>query len=170
MTTSGYFLTFFLTVTSHWPSLTIIDLFHLKQLAMEMNGINRSTEDVFNHHMDAFLRKDLKDLATDFNEKSIFITSTGEKRIGVDAISDAYSQIFQSLEQGSAFDLKQVNIEDDIVFLEWTLKSPSININDGVDTFVIRDGSIHAQTVRYSMMQEAVAGQPQSSPDSHSIS
>jgi ketosteroid isomerase-like protein len=133
---------------------------------MTMNGINRSTQEVFEHHMDAFSRKNLEDLATDFNNESILIMSPGAKSVGVDAISQAYSEIFKSMQEGTIFTVKQVITEGDIVFLEWTLSSQSSGAVEGVDTFVIRQGIIYAQTVKIFGMPEALAIESESAVDS----
>jgi hypothetical protein len=36
-----------------------------------------------------------------------------------------------------------------VLFLEWAADSAVNRVDDGVDTFVFRDGMIWAQTVRY---------------------
>ena len=41
--------------------------------------------------------------------------------------------------------------EGDVLFLEWVADSASTRVDDGVDTFVFRNGLIRAQTVRYSL-------------------
>ena len=42
-------------------------------------------------------------------------------------------------------------VEGEIAFLEWTATGEGGRINDGVDTFLIRDGHIVAKTVRYTV-------------------
>lgn len=123
---------------------------------MTTTVMNRTTEEVFNHHMDAFLRKDLDDIISDFGENSIFINSFGTKAVGLEAIKTAYSELLQSIEEGTTFAVKQVIIERDIVFLEWTSDSPSSVVNDGLDTNVIRDGKIYAQTVKFSITPKTI--------------
>jgi len=36
-----------------------------------------------------------------------------------------------------------------VLLLEWTADSATNRVDDGVDTFVFRDGTIWVQTVRY---------------------
>lgn len=116
---------------------------------MTTNVLTRTSEEVFNHHMDAFLRKDFKELASDFTDESILISSAGTKAVGANAITEAYRELIGSFEEGTTFAVKQVIMEGDVVFLEWTSDSPSSAVKDGVDTNVIRDGKIVVQTVRY---------------------
>jgi hypothetical protein len=39
--------------------------------------------------------------------------------------------------------------EDDVLFIEWKAESENAKVEDGIDTFVFRDGMIRVQTVRY---------------------
>jgi len=49
---------------------------------------------------------------------------------------------------GAKFDITTMIIEDDIVYIEWSAQGTQ-NVATGTDTFVIRDGQIHAQTVKF---------------------
>ena len=112
----------------------------------------KSTKEIFNHHLESFSKKDLGEIAKDFNEHSIYINSLGVEALGVDSIMKIYKQYFESQEQGTTSSIKNMIIEGDIVFLELKSDSPSTYINDGVDTFVIRDGYIYAQTAKFTVI------------------
>jgi hypothetical protein len=43
------------------------------------------------------------------------------------------------------------NFADDILLLEWKATSEKTKAEDGIDTFVFRDGMIRVQTVRYTL-------------------
>jgi hypothetical protein len=43
-------------------------------------------------------------------------------------------------------------IEQNIGFLEWTADSDTHIVTDGVDSYVIQDGYIRAQTIHYTLM------------------
>lgn len=111
----------------------------------------RTTEEIFKNRLDAFSKRDIERLAADFTDHSIYISSTGAKAIGVNAIMEIYRSYFQHLEPGTTSAIKTMVIEGDIVFLEWTSDSPSSYVNDGVDTFVMRDGFIYAQTAKFTV-------------------
>lgn len=51
----------------------------------------------------------------------------------------------------AAWELKTQIYHDDVLFLEWAADSASTRIEDGIDTFVFRDGLIRVQTVRYTV-------------------
>ena len=55
---------------------------------------------------------------------------------------------FKILEKESGSNIISETIEGEIVFSEWTFESPSVKISDGIDTFIIRNGYIVAQTMR----------------------
>jgi len=38
-----------------------------------------------------------------------------------------------------------------VLFIEWTADSEKTKVDDGIDTFVFRDGLIRVQTVRYTL-------------------
>jgi hypothetical protein len=43
---------------------------------------------------------------------------------------------------------------DDILFLEWSAESAHTRVEDGIDTFVFREGLIRVQTVRYTLQRK----------------
>jgi hypothetical protein len=44
--------------------------------------------------------------------------------------------------------------ENDVLLLEWTADSAKTKIDDGVDTFVFKNGFIRARTVRYTLLRK----------------
>jgi hypothetical protein len=44
--------------------------------------------------------------------------------------------------------------EGDVLFIEWSADSEKTRVEDGIDTFVFRDGEIVVQTVRYTLQQK----------------
>lgn len=50
--------------------------------------------------------------------------------------------------------LKTELYENDLLLLEWTADSAKTKIDDGIDTFVFKDGFIRAQTVRYTLQRK----------------
>lgn len=119
-----------------------------------MNNQPKTTKEIFNHHLEAFAKKDLDEIAADFNENSIYINSLGVIALGRENIIKIYQQYFETQEKGTTSTIRNMVIEGDIVFLEWTADSLSSKINDGVDTFVIRDGFIYAQTAKFTVLSK----------------
>ena len=48
--------------------------------------------------------------------------------------------------------------DGDVLFLEWTATAAATKVEDGIDTFIFRDGQIRLQTVRYTLQRRAEAG------------
>jgi hypothetical protein len=109
----------------------------------------RSPQEVFNHHVQALGAEDLDEIVADFSDDAIFITPAGVLR-GKDSIRQAFAGVLSQLPQAT-WDLKTILFEDDILFLEFGAEGGGNRIDDGVDTFVFRDGLIRVQTVRYTL-------------------
>jgi ketosteroid isomerase-like protein len=109
----------------------------------------RSPQEVFNHHVQALGAEDLDEIVADFSDDAIFITPAGVLR-GKDSIRQAFAGVLSQLPQAT-WDLKNIIFEDDILFLEFRAEGGGNRIDDGVDTFVFRDGLIRVQTVRYTL-------------------
>jgi len=52
----------------------------------------------------------------------------------------------------AAWTLKTQLYEGDVLFLEWAAEAGATRVEDGIDTFVFRDGLIRVQTVRYTLL------------------
>lgn len=75
------------------------------------------------------------------------ITPAGIAR-GKEGIRQLFVKLLDDI-PNALWDLKTQIFEGDILFLEWTANSAVSRVDDGVDTFVFRDGTIWAHTVRY---------------------
>ncbi len=107
----------------------------------------RTTKEVWEHHCIAFADANIDDVMFDFAEDAIYIT-TGKVISGKENIRKQYDSHFKAQVPGSSSKIISETIEGEIVLFEWIADTPSIYILDGVDTFVIRNGFIVAQTVR----------------------
>ena len=61
-----------------------------------------------------------------------------------------FTQLLSDLPNAS-WALKTQIFDGDLLFLEWAADSAATHADDGVDTFVFRDGLIRVQTARYSV-------------------
>jgi SnoaL-like domain len=109
----------------------------------------RSPQEVFNHHVQALGAEDLDEIVADDSEDAIFITPAGVLR-GNDSIRQAFAGVLGEVPQAT-WDLKTTIFADDILLLEWGAEGGGNRIQDGIDTFVVRDGRIRVQTVRYTL-------------------
>jgi len=51
--------------------------------------------------------------------------------------------------------LKTLIYEGDVLFLEWAADAAATRVEDGIDTFVFRDGLIRVQTLRYTLQYKS---------------
>jgi uncharacterized protein (TIGR02246 family) len=109
----------------------------------------RSPQEVFDHHAQALGAEDLEEIVADYSDDAVFITPAGVLR-GKDGIRQAFTKLLSEVPQAT-WDLKTTIYEDDILFLEWGAEGGGNRIEDGIDTFVFRDGLIRVQTVRYTL-------------------
>jgi ketosteroid isomerase-like protein len=109
----------------------------------------RSPQEVFGHHAQALGAEDLDEIVADYSDDAVFITPTGVQR-GKDGIRQAFTKLLGEVPQ-AAWDIKTTIYEGDILFLEWGAEGGGNRIEDGIDTFVFRDGLIRVQTVRYTL-------------------
>ncbi len=111
--------------------------------------MTRTPEEVFQHHGQALGAGDLDEIVADYAEDAVFISPAGVKR-GKDGIREAFTELLADV-PNAAWDLKTLIFEDDVLFLEWAAVSSATKVEDGIDTFVFRDGLIRVQTVRYTL-------------------
>jgi ketosteroid isomerase-like protein len=109
----------------------------------------RSPQEVFGHHAQALGAEDLEEIVADYSNDAIFITPAGVLR-GKDGIRQAFTKLLGELPQ-AAWDIRTTLYEDDIMLLEWGAEGGGNRVDDGIDTFVFRDGLIRVQTVRYTL-------------------
>ena len=113
--------------------------------------MTRTPEEVFAHHVQALGAGDLDGIVADYTDDAVFITPAGVKR-GKDGIREGFTQLLADV-PNAAWELKTQIYEHDVLFLEWAAVSSATKVEDGIDTFVFRDGLIQVQTVRYTLQR-----------------
>ena len=117
--------------------------------------MSRTPQEVFQHHAEALGAEDLEGIVSDYADDAIFITPDGVVR-GKDGVRQAFTKLLADI-PGASWELPTQLYEDDILLLEWKATSSVGRVEDGIDTFVFRDGSIRVQTVRYTLIPAEVA-------------
>jgi hypothetical protein len=72
---------------------------------------------------------------------------------GKDGIRQAFTKLLADVPDAQ-WALPTQIYEGDVLLLEWTAESARTRVEDGIDTFVFRDGRIRVQTVRYTLIQK----------------
>jgi ketosteroid isomerase-like protein len=109
----------------------------------------RSPQEVFAHHAQALGAGDLDEIVADYADDAVFITPAGVLR-GKEGVRIAFTQLLADV-PNATWDLPTQIYDGDVLFLEWTADAGATRVDDGIDTFVFRDGQITVQTVRYTV-------------------
>jgi hypothetical protein len=111
---------------------------------------SRTPQEVFQHHGEVLMAEDLDGIVSDYTDDALFITPDGVLR-GKEGVREGFVKMLGDL-PGASWDLPTQIFEDDILLLEWKAESEKAKVEDGIDTFVFRDGLIRVQTVRYTLI------------------
>jgi hypothetical protein len=113
----------------------------------------RTPQEVFQHHGEALMAEDLDGIVSDYSDDALFITPDGVRR-GRDGVREGFVKLLGDL-PGASWELPTQIFEDDVLLLEWKAESEQTKAEDGIDTFVFRDGLIRVQTVRYTLTSKS---------------
>jgi ketosteroid isomerase-like protein len=108
---------------------------------------DRSALDVFTHHAQAMTALDLEDIVADYADDARFVTPDGVLR-GRAGVRAGFTKLFGELPR-PRFDVRTRILDGDMLFLEWSAAAEGAHADDGVETFLVRDGEIVLQTVHY---------------------
>jgi hypothetical protein len=70
---------------------------------------------------------------------------------GKDGVRQGFEKLLGDL-PSAEWELPTLLFDDDVLLLEWKAESATTKADDGIDTFVFRDGLIRVQTVRYTLV------------------
>jgi len=112
----------------------------------------RTPEEIFQHHAEALGAEDLDGIVADYSDDAIFMAPAGVLK-GKEGIRQAFTQLLSDVPKAK-WDLKTQLYDRDILLLEWTADSAETKVDDGIDTFVFKDGFIRVQTVRYTLQRK----------------
>ena len=108
---------------------------------------DRSAIEVFKHHAQAMVAGELDEIVADYADDALFITPNGVLH-GKDGVRAGFTKLFGEL-PNPRFDVRTRILEGDVLFLEWSATADGVRADDGVETFLVRDGQIVLQTVHY---------------------
>jgi hypothetical protein len=112
----------------------------------------RTPQEIFQHHAEVLAAGDLEGIVSDYADDAVFITPAGVRR-GKDGVREGFVQLLADVPSAEWAVPTQI-YEDDLLFIEWSAESEKTRVEDGIDTFLFRDGLIRAQTVRYTLQQK----------------
>src|SRR4051812_33701602 len=110
---------------------------------------SRTPQEVFLHHADVLIAGDLEGIVSDYSDDAVFITPAGVLR-GKDGVREGFTKLLSDVPDAE-WEVPTQIFEGDVLFIEWSAKAASSRVEDGIDTFVFRNGEIAVQTVRYTL-------------------
>ena len=112
----------------------------------------RTPQEIFQHHAEVLIGGDIEGIVRDYADDAVFITPAGVLR-GKDGVREGFVKLLGDVPSAD-WDVPTQIYEGDLLFIEWSADSEKTRVEDGIDTFVFRDGLIRAQTVRYTVLQK----------------
>jgi hypothetical protein len=117
------------------------------------NTRNRTAEQVLEDHLRESKDGSVgDDLQRNFSEDLVILTGDGVFR-GHEGMRKLNSRLQEELPQAELIYLTKL-VAGEMAFLEWTAASDSAVVEDGVDSYCIRDGRIIAQTIHYTVKKK----------------
>lgn len=105
-----------------------------------------STQEVLDHHLQAFGSGDLAGILEDYTNGSIIIAPDGVHR-SREEMSGFFSAMFAEFgKPGMSFSMDQMVVDGEIAYIRWSAETADNSYDLGTDTFLIRDGKIVTQT------------------------
>jgi ubiquinone/menaquinone biosynthesis C-methylase UbiE len=111
---------------------------------------DRSAEEVFHDHLALRSRGEVEqDIERNYDPNVTLVRGSAVYR-GQDGVRECARQLRQDIGSARAT-YTTTRVEGDVAFLEWTIHDDRVVVDDGVDTFVIRNGRIVTKTVHYTV-------------------
>lgn len=90
------------------------------------------------------------DLRRNVSEDIVILINRGVFR-GYDGVKQLAEALAEELPRHESFDYTHVAAADRIALLEWSYEDDTVRVRDGVDSYLIENGKIVAQTIHYTL-------------------
>lgn len=111
----------------------------------------RSTREVFENHLaNADAGRIEEDIRDNFAEDCVLLTTYGRFE-GHDGVREAAELLARQLPD-SQFHYSRKDVEDEMAFLEWSGTGDGASVDDGADSFLVRNGKIRIMTIHYTVI------------------
>lgn len=112
----------------------------------------RTTKEVLKDHLELSKNGSIeKDLKKNFSKDLIVLSTHGIYK-GHDGLKKLNELLIKDFPKA---EFKYINflVDGEVGSLEWTAKSDDAQVNDGADSYVVRNGLIIAQTIHYTVRE-----------------
>ncbi|NIP54903.1 MAG: nuclear transport factor 2 family protein [Phycisphaerae bacterium] len=117
-----------------------------------MTAAQRTAREVLDDHLNLAMTWDFEtDLARNFAENIVLLTGYGIFH-GLDGVKEKVQLLNEHL-PGGKWVYTNIMAEGEMGFLEWTAEAENgARVEDGADSYLIRNGRIHAMTIHYTVL------------------
>ena len=91
-----------------------------------------------------------EDLRRNVSEGIVILINRGTFR-GHDGVRELARMLADELPEHKAFRYTYVAVEGNVGMLEWEYEDSTVRVRDGVDSYLVEDGKIVAQTIHYTL-------------------
>lgn len=113
----------------------------------------RSTREVFDDHLHLALIGDVEtDIHRNFAENCVLLTTYGVFK-GYDGIREAAELLMRQL-PNAQYRYRTTLCHGEIAFVEWEADADGVTVDDGADSFLIRNGVIEVMTIHYTVREK----------------
>ena len=112
----------------------------------------RKTLEVLTAHLNRRQAGDVEgDLAANYSEDVVYLCMYGQ-HFGHDGVRVMANLLATQLPDAE-FQYPTIEAHEDFAFCEWTGLGEKTRVDDGADSYLVRDGKIVAQTVHYTVLR-----------------
>jgi hypothetical protein len=111
-----------------------------------LNLANDWVDIAFDHVLDEDLRRNV-------SEDIVVLINRGTFR-GHEGVRQLAQMLSDELPEHQAFQYTYVAVDKQVGLLEWAYEDSTVLVRDGVDSYVIEEGKIVAQTIHYTLEQK----------------
>jgi len=112
----------------------------------------RTCREVLDDHLACRESGDLEsDPQRNYADDVVVLTPTGCRR-GHDGIRRSAELLYQAVHHTDGYEYSAIVTDDRVALLEWSCIGKEMRIADGVDSFLIEEGRILVQTIRYTVI------------------
>lgn len=105
-----------------------------------------SIEAIWNHHIAAWNKRDVKAITDDYSENSVVVVNNNLYK-GKKEIEDLFLKLFSTFDKATEHQIDEAVIIGKIIYITWRAKIDGIYYPLGTDTFVVENGYIAYQTI-----------------------
>ena len=91
-----------------------------------------------------------EDLRRNVSENIVILINRGTFH-GYDGVRELAELLSEELPEHAAFQYTYIAADGPVGLLEWTYEDSTVRVRDGVDSYVIENGKIVAQTIHYTV-------------------